>query len=669
LVIALAVSACASTPTPTPPDPREVVARLETQRAEARALTSALRDRSTAARARAVLALGRLERLDAVDGIVAALADREPAVRVVAAFAAGQIDLAIDPRRASHETHRVSIESALLARLDTEQDATVRLALLRALGRVAARQGLKTLGEAAAHGPPAEKATALTALGVAGARRKASLSRDDDVRSAVEAGLRDGEPTVVEGAAYAAFRQRLPLSAGAVDAARRSPSAQARIFVARALPFVEPEVARSALEALVADEDWRVRVEATRSIATRHDLAVDRLPDVLNTAVTRARQPGEQHVVGEVCTALAAVGEPTAVRAVVAAAVAALPDDAADARCTCAGALAVLGGGGDALERCAASSEQRDRHVVEALARQRIPAVERLAALRPYVEHEGARVRIGAATAICSSGTVEAAGVAVERLRLEQDPGVVSALLECFADDAHADVLDDGTIAAAVARFVEAGTPEALDPLLVLTGLARKRPTLEPLVDSLKVHREARVRDAALDVPVGERTAGPRALDLPPPRPATLPLGAVLKTSRGEITIAFERELAPVAVRTFVQLAQQGIYRGTAFHRVIADFVAQGGDPRGDGSGGPGFVIPCENSDAPFTRGTIGIATAGKDTGGSQFFLVHSAQPHLDGRYTLFGRVVGGLEVMDALQRDDLLLDVEVLTALRTLAH
>ncbi|MBM4279792.1 MAG: peptidylprolyl isomerase [Deltaproteobacteria bacterium] len=150
-----------------------------------------------------------------------------------------------------------------------------------------------------------------------------------------------------------------------------------------------------------------------------------------------------------------------------------------------------------------------------------------------------------------------------------------------------------------------------------------------------------------------------------PPVPATLPLGAVLQTSRGAIKIAFERELAPVAVQTFVALARKGAYRGTPLHRVIAGFVAQGGDPRGDGSGGPGFFIPCENSDAPFTRGAVGIATAGKDTGGSQFFLVHSWQPHLDGRFTLFARVVDGLAVMDALQRDDVVFDIDVVTALR----
>jgi peptidyl-prolyl cis-trans isomerase B (cyclophilin B) len=146
-------------------------------------------------------------------------------------------------------------------------------------------------------------------------------------------------------------------------------------------------------------------------------------------------------------------------------------------------------------------------------------------------------------------------------------------------------------------------------------------------------------------------------------------MAAILKTTRGEVTIAFERELAPRTVKSFVDLAQKGTFSNVLFHRVVPDFVDQTGDPRGDGSGGPGFTIPCENSDAAYTRGAVGMAHAGKDTGGSQFFLTQSHQPHLDGRYTLFARVVDGEAVMDMIQRDDLLLSVELTTALRKTAR
>jgi len=663
--VGVAVGGCATPAKPPPPDPRVVAAQLETRRAEAQALAPTLQAPSAAARARAVLALARLERHDAIPGVLVALADGDALVRATAAFAAGQIDLALDPRRPTHEQRRVEVESALVARLPQEREPAVRLALLRALGRVAARDGLKTLTDTAAQGSVDERATALVALGVAGARRKASLSRDDVVRGVVDAALRAAEPAVTEGAAYAAFRQRLPVSAEAIAAARVSPSPQARIFVARALPFVAVDIAVPALAALLRDEDWRVRVEAARTVAARQDVPLGNLVDALGRAVARATQPGEQHVVGEVCAALAVVGAPAEATPAVMAAVAALPAGADEARCGCAGALDVLGGGDDALLFCTASPAARARHVVDAIARRRMAATERLAQLQTFVDDDEVPIRITAAAAVCGIGGVEAADVAATRLLREDDPGVAGALLECFADDAHADVLRDATIAAAAARFTDASAPEAREPLLALAALTRGRPGLEELTARLKVHRDPRVRDVAADVPAGERAPGPRAMGDAPPVPATLPLGAVLQTSRGAIKIAFERELAPVAVQTFVALARKGAYRGTPLHRVIAGFVAQGGDPRGDGSGGPGFFIPCENSDAPFTRGAVGIATAGKDTGGSQFFLVHSWQPHLDGRFTLFARVVDGLAVMDALQRDDVVFDIDVVTALR----
>jgi cyclophilin family peptidyl-prolyl cis-trans isomerase len=94
----------------------------------------------------------------------------------------------------------------------------------------------------------------------------------------------------------------------------------------------------------------------------------------------------------------------------------------------------------------------------------------------------------------------------------------------------------------------------------------------------------------------------------------------------------------------------------------VPDFVVQGGDPRGDGEGGPGFTIPCEVSTRPYLRGTVGMALAGKDTGGSQFFVALSPQPHLDGRYTIIGTVVSGMEALDGLVEGDPLSEWVVVT-------
>ena len=112
-------------------------------------------------------------------------------------------------------------------------------------------------------------------------------------------------------------------------------------------------------------------------------------------------------------------------------------------------------------------------------------------------------------------------------------------------------------------------------------------------------------------------------------------------------------ELAPAAVGNFVRLSTQGFYDGVLFHRVVSDFVIQAGDPSGTGWGGPGYTIRDEFSPLPFGRGTLGMARAGKDTAGSQWFITHSAQPHLDGRYTIFGQVISGWDVLDSIEQGD----------------
>ena len=138
-------------------------------------------------------------------------------------------------------------------------------------------------------------------------------------------------------------------------------------------------------------------------------------------------------------------------------------------------------------------------------------------------------------------------------------------------------------------------------------------------------------------------------------------LQVTIETARGEIAAEFYKNAAPFTVMALVKLAQQrGYFRGLTFHRVVPNFVSQGGCPRGDGWGGPGFTLRSEFSLKRYEEGTIGIASAGKDTEGSQFFIAHSPQPHLDGRYTIVGRVVHGMEVVRAIQRDDRIFDVKV---------
>ncbi len=136
---------------------------------------------------------------------------------------------------------------------------------------------------------------------------------------------------------------------------------------------------------------------------------------------------------------------------------------------------------------------------------------------------------------------------------------------------------------------------------------------------------------------------------------------ATVSTDKGSFTIELLPEDAPLTVDNFIQLAGRGFFNGITFHRVVPNFVIQGGDPRGDGNGGPGYQIRCEINEVPYDRGAVGMALSGKDTGGSQWFVTHSPQPHLDGGYTVFGRVLtADMHVVDGIARGDQIRSVSV---------
>lgn len=144
----------------------------------------------------------------------------------------------------------------------------------------------------------------------------------------------------------------------------------------------------------------------------------------------------------------------------------------------------------------------------------------------------------------------------------------------------------------------------------------------------------------------------PRLAGAPAPR-------AVIHTGSGSITIELAPEDAPLTVHNVLNLVRGRYYDGMRWHRVVPNFVIQGGDPRGDGGGGPGYTIRDEHNRRRYLDGTVGMALAGPDTGGSQFFITHSPQPHLDGRYTIFGRVVDGMEIVEKVAQDDPIITVE----------
>jgi cyclophilin family peptidyl-prolyl cis-trans isomerase/HEAT repeat protein len=136
---------------------------------------------------------------------------------------------------------------------------------------------------------------------------------------------------------------------------------------------------------------------------------------------------------------------------------------------------------------------------------------------------------------------------------------------------------------------------------------------------------------------------------------------AEINTVKGMVRIELLRNAAPKTAANFIKLAKSGFYDKRVWHRVVPDFVIQDGCPRGDGWGSPGYEIRCEYNDLPYNIGSVGMATSGKDTGGSQYFICQSPQPHLNGRYTLFGNVIEGMDVVEKIEIGDLIKSVKII--------
>ena len=139
---------------------------------------------------------------------------------------------------------------------------------------------------------------------------------------------------------------------------------------------------------------------------------------------------------------------------------------------------------------------------------------------------------------------------------------------------------------------------------------------------------------------------------------------AIIKTEKGDMTVEFYDKDAPNTVANFLKLAKEGYYNGVTFHRVLNDFVIQGGDPTGTGAGGPGYQIKCEldGENQYHDRGVLSMAHAGRDTGGSQFFICHSRNntAHLARNHTCFGKVIENVDVVDDIRQGDKILGIEI---------
>ena len=293
-----------------------------------------------------------------------------------------------------------------------------------------------------------------------------------------------------------------------------------------------------------------------------------------------------------------------------------------------------------AIERLRAMLDDQDKRVVpsaiDGLARLKAPGLE--TALPAQLKALDIGIRVAAARAI-------------GRLK---PPGGAAALREAYASPQAGpsdDVRDAVLTALASYGLAEAG--ETLRAALADKNWALRLKaasllkSLDPSVETVQAIRPA----------PGPPIAPYDSPDLLDPKVSP---HAFLETAKGTIEIELSVLDAPQTAQNFIALARRGYFNGLQFHRVVPNFVIQGGDPRGDGSGGPGYSIRDELNDRPYVRGTVGMALSGPDTGGSQFFITHSPAPHLDAKYTVFGHVVSGMEIVDRIQQLDVIERVRI---------
>ncbi|MGB2869391.1 MAG: peptidylprolyl isomerase [Bacteroidota bacterium] len=275
-----------------------------------------------------------------------------------------------------------------------------------------------------------------------------------------------------------------------------------------------------------------------------------------------------------------------------------------------------------------------------------------------------------------AADVVEKAGTALAR----GDMGITTVVSNAFGDTTVFNVLRNAGLAGKAVDFLLAAYPKLSTPgdveamqgviqALSRIGGAAAVPVLEQALNDPDKTVSSDAADALKRITgndYSERVAKATKAQFADYDWATLESlspdqKAEIKTTRGVITLLLFPADAPFTVLNFIKLARKKFYDGLSFHRVVPNFVVQGGDPRGDGWGGPGYAIRSEFSIVNFDRGSCGIASAGKDTEGCQFFITHLPTPHLDGRYTVFGRVVKGMDVVDKLQVGDTVVSVKLL--------
>ncbi|MEO8274661.1 MAG: peptidylprolyl isomerase [Thermoanaerobaculia bacterium] len=627
----------------------------------------ALLDSSHSVRRDLAVALGRIGDPRGRGLLQGLLIDSEADVRRAAAFSLGELGIP-------------EAVPALL-RASVDDDSETGALAVEALSKLAA--------------PLADVRRTLTALEpeVAAPRLAPYLFRfkEDGVVDVAIEWLRSADREVRAGAAYALGREARPAALGELRLLIADNDAQIRAWAARGLGEVGDLSDLSALEVLLADSAPSPCIQALRSgarivarsqavppLSWGHRLGTlidDSRPGVramalessqgwmpqpeVHDAVIRRLGSGEPREREIALLALAGAEDPSAedeVRRAAKSPAKLLRARAAEA----AGALGlddlveVLAKDPEAVVRVAAVESMMTAAAEPAIGRSAAAAVPPVPA--PAPAGGGARARV-AALARRFLGDADPVVRATVLEALVETPELPRAEIVGALASAAADTMLDARLSAVRARAARAR--------IVPGERAETVATLERLTSDDREYLVRREALAALRTLGGEPTPlGPAATGRTGPVYSEIllrtnrPHVVELKTARGSFRIRLDCAQAPLTCLSFLQLAAQGYFDGLSFHRVVPDFVVQTGDPRGDGWGGPGFTLRDEINPRRFVRGAVGMALSGPDTGGSQFFIALSPQPHLDGGYTVFGQVEGDDAVLDQIRQEDGLLSV-----------
>jgi len=618
---------------------RPSIPEIEDQRQpQSAALIEALSARSAARRARAALAMGRIQSPAYADALVEATRDGDKSVRLAALFALGQLGLV---QEASVPGGAID---GLLPFLDDEDPDLVAMAV-EALGKLAGARVPSAVVPLLGHAAPAVRSAAALALFRC---RFAPLWRGEVEEppplpdAAVEAlitALDDTDPAVRRDVVYAFSRYGQAEAAVPLGRFLTDEDEWVRLFAGRAIGNSGRAEAADALLPALGDPSARVRAEGVTALAALHRQQA--IPEALAA-------DGTFHVRAALARALgSAAGTKTldTLRQLE-------RDPSATVRAAAIVALAGrLGVGYRAdLEAWLGDGDWRMRAAAAGAAGQLRDG--RLALVRRALADGDARVRVAALGAL--EGLDSAADLLIEALGAD-DLAVRGTAVGLLAELEHPQKLESLS-----AAYEGSGGVEWIEVREAIAEAVADLSGSDPLLLRMASDAASSVQVKALAA-LAARGIEPPARGTPPAPQPPPAVGAyfeedpvvVLETTRGEIRIRCWAREAPHHVASFVARVRQGFYDGLVWHRVVTNFVIQGGDPRGDGWGSGGYTLRDEINRVAYGRGAVGMPKAGKDTGGCQIFITHLPTPHLDGNYTVFGQVIAGLEAVDAIEVGD----------------